>query len=188
MRLVLTGGWGAGPPLIWRSKKYCQFLKFLASDKGGGWGDSVMPDKTSPGQEKAGKGDHWGVGNLLSPTFLPSAVRSNLIPSPPTYDSAHDYLSWESFSNMSYYTRILPSVPRDCPTPMGTKGNGGGRRGWGRSVVLFGKKRAEEQLSTHFADEWTKERHCMTYPEPGMRMGLGNEDRKGWGRVLLEVT
>lgn len=49
-------------------------------------------------------------------------VRSNLIPSPPTYDSAHDYLSWESFSNMSYYTRILPSVPRDCPTPMGTKG------------------------------------------------------------------
>nr|KAF6486829.1 prostaglandin-endoperoxide synthase 1 [Rousettus aegyptiacus] len=49
-------------------------------------------------------------------------VRSNLIPSPPTYDSAHDYLNWESFSNMSYYTRILPSVPQDCPTPMGTKG------------------------------------------------------------------
>ncbi|KAF6126689.1 prostaglandin-endoperoxide synthase 1 [Phyllostomus discolor] len=49
-------------------------------------------------------------------------VRSNLIPSPPTYNLAHDYISWESFSNVSYYTRILPSVPQDCPTPMGTKG------------------------------------------------------------------
>ncbi|OWK10572.1 PTGS1 [Cervus elaphus hippelaphus] len=49
-------------------------------------------------------------------------VRSNLIPSPPTYNVAHDYISWESFSNVSYYTRILPSVPQDCPTPMGTKG------------------------------------------------------------------
>ncbi|EGV97362.1 Prostaglandin G/H synthase 1 [Cricetulus griseus] len=36
--------------------------------------------------------------------------------------TAHDYISWESFSNVSYYTRILPSVPKDCPTPMGTKG------------------------------------------------------------------
>ncbi|XP_049753194.1 prostaglandin G/H synthase 1 isoform X3 [Elephas maximus indicus] len=49
-------------------------------------------------------------------------VRSNLVPSPPTYNSAHDYISWESFSNLTYYTRILPSVPQDCPTPMGTKG------------------------------------------------------------------
>ncbi|KAF6327957.1 prostaglandin-endoperoxide synthase 1 [Rhinolophus ferrumequinum] len=49
-------------------------------------------------------------------------ARSNLIPSPPTYNSAHDYISWESFSNVSYYTRVLPSVPQDCPTPMGTKG------------------------------------------------------------------
>ncbi|KAB0400950.1 hypothetical protein E2I00_015436, partial [Balaenoptera physalus] len=49
-------------------------------------------------------------------------ARSNLIPSPPTYNVAHDYISWESFSNVSYYTRVLPSVPRDCPTPMGTKG------------------------------------------------------------------
>ncbi|XP_069330727.1 prostaglandin G/H synthase 1 isoform X2 [Eulemur rufifrons] len=49
-------------------------------------------------------------------------VRSKLIPSPPTYNVAHDYISWESFSNVSYYTRILPSVPEGCPTPMGTKG------------------------------------------------------------------
>uniref|UniRef100_A0A8C9JIZ7 Prostaglandin G/H synthase 1 n=1 Tax=Panthera tigris altaica TaxID=74533 RepID=A0A8C9JIZ7_PANTA len=53
-------------------------------------------------------------------TMMP--VRSNLIPSPPTYNIAHDYISWESFSNMSYYTLILPSVPQDCPMPMGTKG------------------------------------------------------------------
>nr|XP_045012027.1 prostaglandin G/H synthase 1 isoform X2 [Jaculus jaculus] len=49
-------------------------------------------------------------------------VRSNRIPSPPTYNLAHDYISWESFSNVSYYTRVLPSVPQGCPTPMGTKG------------------------------------------------------------------
>lgn len=47
MRVVLTGGWGTSP-LIWRSKKSCQFLELLASDKGTGWGDSEMPDKTSP--------------------------------------------------------------------------------------------------------------------------------------------
>lgn len=63
-----------------------------------------------------------------------------------------------------------------------------GGEGWGCSVVLFGKKQAEEQFSTHFADEWTKERHRMTYPEPGMRTGLEYKDRKGWWRVLLEVT
>uniref|UniRef100_A0A8C3YLE9 Prostaglandin G/H synthase 1 n=1 Tax=Catagonus wagneri TaxID=51154 RepID=A0A8C3YLE9_9CETA len=40
---------------------------------------------------------------------------------PPTHNMAHDCISWESFSNVSYYTRILPSVPQDCPTPIGTK-------------------------------------------------------------------
>ncbi|XP_053552115.1 prostaglandin G/H synthase 1 [Bombina bombina] len=49
-------------------------------------------------------------------------VRSNLIPSPPTYNSAYDYISWESYSNVSYFTRVLPPIPDDCPTPMGTKG------------------------------------------------------------------
>lgn len=68
------------------------------------------------------------MGNPLSPLFSSSIARSNLIPSPPTYNIAHDYISWESFSNVSYYTRVLPSVPQDCPTPMGTKGNGDGVR------------------------------------------------------------
>lgn len=53
-------------------------------------------------------------------SFLP--VRANLIPSPPTFNSNYGYISWEAYANVSYYTRILPPVPDDCPTPMGTKG------------------------------------------------------------------
>nr|XP_025039820.1 prostaglandin G/H synthase 1 [Pelodiscus sinensis] len=49
-------------------------------------------------------------------------VRANLIPSPPTYNSAYGYISWESYANVSYFTRVLPPVPEDCPTPMGTSG------------------------------------------------------------------
>lgn len=45
-----------------------------------------------------------------------------MIPSPPTYNTKYGYLSWESYSNISYYTRLLPPVPEDCPLPMGTKG------------------------------------------------------------------
>lgn len=71
------------------------------------------------------------MGASLSPSSLPFTARSNLIPSPPTYNVAHDYISWEAFFNLTFYTRVLPSVPQDCPTPMGTKGNGGGARGLG---------------------------------------------------------
>ncbi|XP_078498321.1 prostaglandin G/H synthase 1-like [Lissotriton helveticus] len=67
--------------------------------------------------------------DIVNNTFLGSALmriivlaRSNLIPSPPTYNSAYGYLNWEAYSNLSYYTRLLPPVPDDCPTPMGTKG------------------------------------------------------------------
>ncbi|MBN3302468.1 PGH1 synthase, partial [Amia calva] len=49
-------------------------------------------------------------------------VRANLIPSPPTFNSKYGYISWEAYSNVTYFTRILPPVPEDCPTPMGTKG------------------------------------------------------------------
>ncbi|KAM8743255.1 prostaglandin G/H synthase 1-like [Acanthopagrus schlegelii] len=52
-------------------------------------------------------------------------VRSNLIPSPPTFNSKYGYLNWESYSNLSYYTRLLPPVPEDCPTPLGVKGKAG---------------------------------------------------------------
>ncbi|KAM4647366.1 prostaglandin G/H synthase 1 [Amazona ochrocephala] len=49
-------------------------------------------------------------------------VRANLIPSPPTFNSDYGYISWEAYANVSYYTRVLPPVPDDCPLPMGTKG------------------------------------------------------------------
>ncbi|XP_044295185.1 prostaglandin G/H synthase 2 isoform X1 [Varanus komodoensis] len=48
--------------------------------------------------------------------------RSHLIESPPTYNSDYAYKSWEAYSNLSYYTRALPPVEHDCPTPMGVKG------------------------------------------------------------------
>ncbi|XP_051907896.1 phosducin-like protein [Hippocampus zosterae] len=74
---------------------------------------------------------HW-LWDVVNNTFLREVlmrlvltVRSNLIPSPPTYNSKYGYLSWESYYNLSYYTRILPPVPEDCPTPLGVKGKAG---------------------------------------------------------------
>ncbi|XP_029960928.1 prostaglandin G/H synthase 1-like isoform X1 [Salarias fasciatus] len=71
---------------------------------------------------------HW-FWDMVNNSFLRDVfmrlvltVRSSLIPSPPTYNSKYGYISWESYYNTSYYTRILPPVPEDCPLPMGTKG------------------------------------------------------------------
>uniref|UniRef100_A0A3Q0QYS6 Prostaglandin G/H synthase 1 n=1 Tax=Amphilophus citrinellus TaxID=61819 RepID=A0A3Q0QYS6_AMPCI len=68
----------------------------------------------------------WSLVNnsFLRDTFmrLVLTIRSNLIPSPPTYNTKYGYLSWESYYNLSYYTRLLPPVPEDCPLPMGAKG------------------------------------------------------------------
>ncbi|XP_074495163.1 prostaglandin G/H synthase 1-like isoform X2 [Sebastes fasciatus] len=71
---------------------------------------------------------HW-FWDFVNNSFLRSTfmklvltVRSSLIPSPPTYNSKYGYLNWESYYNLTYYTRILPPVPEDCPLPMGTKG------------------------------------------------------------------
>ncbi|CAH1786697.1 unnamed protein product [Owenia fusiformis] len=49
-------------------------------------------------------------------------VRNSVIDSPPLFTSGHEYVTWESAANLSYYARTLPPVPRDCPTPMGVKG------------------------------------------------------------------
>ncbi|XP_048338476.1 prostaglandin G/H synthase 2 [Sphaerodactylus townsendi] len=69
----------------------------------------------------------WDIINSIS--FLQDTImryvlmsRSHLIDSPPTYNSHYVYKSWEAYSNLSYYTRALPPVPHDCPTPMGVKG------------------------------------------------------------------
>ncbi|XP_010187005.1 PREDICTED: prostaglandin G/H synthase 2 isoform X2 [Mesitornis unicolor] len=69
----------------------------------------------------------WNIINNIP--FLRDAImryvltsRSHLIDSPPTYNSDYSYKSWEAYSNLSYYTRSLPPVGLDCPTPMGVKG------------------------------------------------------------------
>lgn len=54
--------------------------------------------------------------------FFNIPARSHLIDSPPTYNVHYGYKNWEAFSNLSYYTRALPPVADDCPTPMGVKG------------------------------------------------------------------
>lgn len=70
--------------------------------------------------------------DIINSTFLRDilmrivlTVRSNVIPSPPTFNTDYYYLSWESYYNLSYYTRLLPPVPKDCPTPLGVKGAAG---------------------------------------------------------------
>ncbi|KAG5276282.1 hypothetical protein AALO_G00130150 [Alosa alosa] len=69
----------------------------------------------------------WAIINKIP--FLRDGImryvltsRSHLIESPPTYNSEYDYKNWEAYSNLTYYTRTLPPVPRDCPTPMGVVG------------------------------------------------------------------
>eukprot|EP00058_Branchiostoma_floridae_P027849 XP_002613340.1 hypothetical protein BRAFLDRAFT_68307 [Branchiostoma floridae] len=53
---------------------------------------------------------------------LLSKLSVGQVDSPPLYHTGHDYTSWDTYSARSYYTRALPPVPADCPTPMGTKG------------------------------------------------------------------
>nr|KAG5712100.1 hypothetical protein BaRGS_020826 [Batillaria attramentaria] len=48
--------------------------------------------------------------------------RADILDSPPIYHSGHDYTTLEAAFNRSYYARALPPVPKECPTPMGTKG------------------------------------------------------------------
>lgn len=36
--------------------------------------------------------------------------------SPPTYNADYGYKSWEAYSNLSYYTRTLPPLPKHCPS------------------------------------------------------------------------
>ncbi|KAJ8270309.1 hypothetical protein GJAV_G00112790 [Gymnothorax javanicus] len=69
----------------------------------------------------------WNIINNVS--FLRNAImryvltsRSHLIDSPPTYNADYSYKSWEAYSNLSYYTRTLPPVSKNCPTPMGVAG------------------------------------------------------------------
>ncbi|KAK6979623.1 prostaglandin G/H synthase 2 [Biomphalaria glabrata] len=49
-------------------------------------------------------------------------LRSNVVDSPPLYETIHDYPTLDATTNTTLYARTLPPVPLDCPTPMGTKG------------------------------------------------------------------
>ncbi|TRY56835.1 hypothetical protein DNTS_004105 [Danionella cerebrum] len=64
----------------------------------------------------------WDIINKVS--YLRDAImryvlmsRSHLVESPPTYNADYGYKSWEAYSNLSYYTRTLPPLPLNCPTP-----------------------------------------------------------------------
>ncbi|KAB7496601.1 Prostaglandin G/H synthase 2 [Armadillidium nasatum] len=48
--------------------------------------------------------------------------RGALIDAPPLYESDHTYITLDAHYNESYFARMLPPVPMDCPTQMGTKG------------------------------------------------------------------
>nr|XP_011440168.2 prostaglandin G/H synthase 2 [Crassostrea gigas]XP_034302669.1 prostaglandin G/H synthase 2 [Crassostrea gigas]XP_034302670.1 prostaglandin G/H synthase 2 [Crassostrea gigas] len=49
-------------------------------------------------------------------------VRAAMLESPPPYTSEHDYITVEANFNYSVFTRALPPVPKECPTPMGVWG------------------------------------------------------------------
>ncbi|XP_076833033.1 prostaglandin G/H synthase 2a [Brachyhypopomus gauderio] len=68
----------------------------------------------------------WDIINNIS--FLRDAImryvltsRSNLVDSPPIYNADYGYKSWEAFSNLSYYTRTLPPLPKHCSTDTGAR-------------------------------------------------------------------
>lgn len=67
-------------------------------------------------------GNYEWISHFVTLFTLFKPARSNLIPSPPTYNSKYGYLNWEAYYNTTYYTRLLPPVPEDCPTPMGVTG------------------------------------------------------------------
>lgn len=69
----------------------------------------------------------WNILNKVSfiREFVTKTVytsRSDMIDSPPTYDNEHSYITLDAQYNQSFYTRTLPPVPLDCPTPLGTAG------------------------------------------------------------------
>ncbi|XP_012943751.1 prostaglandin G/H synthase 1 [Aplysia californica] len=71
----------------------------------------------------------WFLSLVNKVTFLQEffmkrvyLLRSNIIDSPPLYETLHDYPTVSAHTNNSLYARTLPPVPKDCPTPMGSKG------------------------------------------------------------------
>lgn len=71
----------------------------------------------------------WILNIINNVPFLHRAVmkyiylsRAGVLDSPPIYTSGHEYTTLDAAFNRSYFSRALPPVPKECPTPMGTKG------------------------------------------------------------------
>ncbi|XP_039254186.2 prostaglandin G/H synthase 2-like [Styela clava] len=41
---------------------------------------------------------------------------------PEPHNTAADYITWDGYTNKTYWGRTLPAVPEDCPTPFGVVG------------------------------------------------------------------
>ncbi|KAL7647573.1 UNVERIFIED_CONTAM: hypothetical protein RMT77_001173 [Armadillidium vulgare] len=69
----------------------------------------------------------WAIVNRFTPLqrmmmkYL-YLTRGGLIDAPSLYESDHTYITLDAHYNESYFARMLPPVPMDCPTQMGTKG------------------------------------------------------------------
>ncbi|KAK3088071.1 hypothetical protein FSP39_014318 [Pinctada imbricata] len=112
-------------------------------------------------------------------------MRADLIDSPPTYENHHDYITMDSQFNYSQYTRTLPPVPSDCPTPMGI---------WGKKEMpdvgeivnaMFVRKeflpdpRGSSTLFSFFAQHFT---HCF------FKTDIKKGPEFQWGGHGLDVT
>lgn len=64
----------------------------------------------------------WWIYSVVHIYFGFPVERASMIDSPPTYTSEHEYITVDANFNHSVYTRALPPVPKDCPTPMGVCG------------------------------------------------------------------
>ncbi|KAL5011733.1 hypothetical protein ScPMuIL_010284 [Solemya velum] len=49
-------------------------------------------------------------------------MRGDMIDSPSAYTSEHEYITLDANQNMSFFSRALPPVPVECPTPVGVWG------------------------------------------------------------------
>ena len=49
--------------------------------------------------------------------------RAEFIDSLARYDSDHEHVTLDAAFNKSIYARVLPPVPKGCPTPLGVAGN-----------------------------------------------------------------
>ena len=92
------------------------------------------------------------------------SVRGEVVDSPATYTSEHEYITYEAYGNWSYFSRALPPVPRDCPTPHGIWGEFRCIFDYGKNFIVLPsnfslKKRYIALRKSAFRKEKEKKRH-----------------------------